>query len=100
MPKVPHPEIQYFGKIDVQKVRKLAEAKRDRLAQEERDRLRKLHWRRCAECGMELESIPFKGKMVHKCFNCNGVFLGAGTLEDLCGSELHLIESFLDLFKF
>ena len=100
MPKVPHPEVEYFGKIDVAKLRRLAESKRERLAHDERERLKKLHWRRCAECGMELESIPFKGTMVHKCFSCNGVFLEAGTLEKLCGTEMHLIESLLELFKF
>lgn len=100
MPKVPHPETEYFGRQDVLKLQRLAEAKRDRLAEEERERLKKLHWRRCAECGMELESIPFKGTRVHRCFNCNGVFLEAGTLEELCGGEVHLIETFLDLFKF
>lgn len=100
MPKVPHPEIEYFGKKDVRQLRRMAETKRESLAKEERERLRKLHWRRCAECGMELDSIPFKGTMIHKCFTCNGVFLEAGTLEKLCGEELHLIESLLELFKF
>lgn len=100
MPKLPHPETQYFGQIDIQKLRRIAEAKREKLAHEEKERLKKLHWRRCAECGMELESIPFKGSMVHRCFNCNGVFLEHGTLEKLCGEELHIIESFLELFKF
>lgn len=100
MPKAPRPELEYFGKIDIAKLRRLFEVKRDRLAKEERERLRKLHWHRCAGCGMELEAIPFKGVMVHKCFGCNGVFLEAGTLEKLCGEELHLIESLLELFKF
>lgn len=100
MPKPPRPEVEYFGKIDLSKLKRLAETKRDKLARDERDKLKKLHWRRCAECGMEMESIPFKGVMIHKCFSCNGVFLEAGTLEKLCGEELHLIESLLDLFKF
>lgn len=100
MPKPPHPESEYFGAIDMHKIRKIAESKRDKLAKEEFARLKKLHWRRCAECGMELEPIPFKGATIHKCFNCNGVFLETGTLEKLCGEESHLIESLLDLFKF
>lgn len=100
MPKAPRPEKEYFGKIDVIKMRKFAEAKRDKLAKQEQERLKKLHWRRCADCGMELEPIPFKGVMVHKCFNCNGVFLEDGALERLCGEEHHIIESLLDLFRF
>lgn len=100
MPKQPHPEAEYFGKIDVHKLRRAAEAKRDKLAKEEIDHLKKLHWRRCPECGMELVPIPFKAKTIHKCFNCNGAFLEAGALEKLCGAESHLLESLIDLFRF
>lgn len=100
MTKVPTPETEYFSKIDVIKMRKLAETRKNRLAKEEQERLKKLHWHRCSECGMELDSIPFKGSTIYKCFNCNGVFLGSGTLEKLCGCESHLIESFLNLFRF
>ncbi|HPQ80289.1 MAG TPA: zf-TFIIB domain-containing protein [bacterium] len=100
MPKPPRPDAEYFGKIDLGKLKSIAEKKREKLARDERERLKKLHWRRCAECGMEMESIPFKGVMIHKCFSCNGVFLESGTFEKLCGEELHLIESLIDLFKF
>lgn len=100
MPRPPIPEKNYFGKIDLNKLAKLAEEKRNRLAKEEMERLKRLHWHRCAHCGMELEEISFKGTTVHKCFNCNGVFLESGTLEKLCGEDMHIIESLLDLFKF
>lgn len=100
MPKVPHPESEYFGMIDMHKIRKLAESKRGKLAKEECERLKNLHWHRCADCGMELETIAFKGTTILKCFNCNGVFLDTATLEKLCGAETHFIESLLDLFKF
>ncbi|MFH0800054.1 MAG: zf-TFIIB domain-containing protein [Pseudomonadota bacterium] len=100
MPKLPRPEVEYFGKMDIKKLQRIAETRRDKLAKDERDELKKLHWRRCAECGMELDPVPFKGITAHKCFNCGGVFLEAKALEKLCGEEFHIIESFLDLFKF
>lgn len=100
MQKQPHPESEYFGRINIGKMRRLAEEKCNKMAKEEKERLKQLHWRRCAECGMELEAIPFKGTTIHKCFNCNGVFLENGTLEKLCGEESHIIESLLDIFKF
>lgn len=100
MTKPPQPEKTYFGKIDIQKMRKIAEAKRDRLAKEERERLKLLHWRRCAECGMELESVPFKEAAIHKCFNCGGVFLEESSFEKLCGEEKRFIESVMEIFKF
>lgn len=101
MTKPPSPERKYFEKIDLHKRRKIAEEKRRKLAQEERNRLKELHWRRCGNCGMELEEISFKRETVYKCFNCGAVFLLEGTLENLCGEEHHrFVESLIDLFKF
>lgn len=100
VPKPPRPEVPYFEKIDVHKRRKIAESKRMQLAKEEIERLRALHWRHCGNCGMEMEEIPFKAQTVFKCFHCGSVLMLEGTLEHLCGEERHIIESFLDLFKF
>ena len=100
MPKPPNPEKQYFGKIDTKKRRKIAEEKREKMAEEEMKALKMLHWRRCSECGMEMDSIPFKGTTIFKCKNCGGAFLHAETLKKLCGEETRLVESFLDIFKF
>ena len=100
MPRPPRPEIPYFEKLDFQKKRRIAESKRQKLAKEELERLKTLHWRRCGNCGLELEEIPFKTETVFKCFHCGSVLLLEGTLEHLCGGERHIIESFLDLFRF
>ena len=100
MKKPPKPEFEYFGKIDIHTIRKNAEIKRNKIATDEREKLKKLHWHHCAECGMELEELPFKGMMIYKCFNCEGVFLKAGTLEKLCGEESHLLEALFNIFKF
>ena len=100
MPKSPKPEVEYFGKMDVKKKKRIAEAKREKLKKEEIALLKNLHYHRCGECGMELEEIPFKGVIVHKCFNCGAVLLPDGTLDTLCGEEMHVIDSLLDLFKF
>lgn len=100
MTKPPRPEVPYFEQIDVHKMRKISEAKRKKMAQEELDRLRKLHWRRCGNCGMELEEVPFKGESIFKCFSCGSVLMLDGTLEHLCGGEHRAIEGLLDLFKF
>ena len=100
MTKPPSPEREYFGNIDVRKMRRIAEEKQKKMASEERTRLRELHWRRCGNCGMELEEIAFKKETVYKCFNCGAVLLLNKTLEKLCGEERRIIESLLDLFRF
>lgn len=99
MPKRPHPEVEYFGKMDAMKKRRIAEEKKLKLAKNELERLKELHWRRCAQCGLELETIIFKGTSIHKCFNCGGVFLEEGAMEKLCGEESHILESIIDIFK-
>lgn len=99
MPKRPHPEVGYFGKMDAIKKKRIAEEKKLKMAKEELERLKEMHWRRCAECGLELDTIIFKGTPVHKCFNCGGVFLEDGVLEKLAGEESHILESILDIFK-
>jgi hypothetical protein len=99
MPKQPHPEIEYFGKLDALKKRKIAEEKKLKLAKEELERLKELHWHRCSGCGLELETIVFKGTAIHKCFNCGGAFLEHGVFEKLCGEESHILESILDIFR-
>jgi len=100
MPKPPRPESEYFGKIDYMKRQKIAEEKREKTAHEEKRKLRELHWRKCSECGTDMESIAFKGSTIFKCSNCGGAFLHAEAVKKLCGKERRIIESFLDLFKF
>ncbi|MBN1283231.1 MAG: zf-TFIIB domain-containing protein [Proteobacteria bacterium] len=100
MPKPPRPESSYFERDDLRKRHKIAELRRKQMAKEEAERHRLLHWRRCGNCGMELEEISFKGQTIHKCFNCGSVLLLRGTLESLCGKEKRILEAFLDIFKF
>lgn len=100
MLKRPPPEKEYFGKLDIIKKRKIADAKKLKLAKSELEKLKNLHWRHCANCGLELEEIIFKGVVIYKCFNCESVFLEGGVLERLCGEESNFFESLMDLFKF
>ena len=100
MKRAPRPESSYFSKDDIRKRQRIAEEKQKLLAKDELERLKHLHWRHCGNCGMELEEICFKGQVVHKCFGCGSVLLLPGTLENLCGSETHILETLLDLFKF
>lgn len=99
MPKPPRPDKEYFGKLDAMKTRKIAERRDETFDEAERKRLRELHWRKCAECGFEMESIAFKGSTILRCGNCGSAFLHADTLKALCGEESHIIESLLALFR-
>lgn len=100
MKKPPRPESSYFKKQDFVKKQKIAEHKRKILAKEEHERLKQVHWRRCGNCGLELEEISFKGESIHKCFNCGSVLLLPGTMKKLCGEEMLILDTLLNLFRF
>jgi Zn-finger nucleic acid-binding protein len=70
------------------------------MATQEVENLKKLHWKHCANCGFEMHSVVFKGLTIEKCPNCGGIFLPAGELEQLAGSEGHFMQSVMGLFKF
>ena len=64
------PEEEYFARIETETKRKLAETKRSALQAAERDQLKTLHWMHCPKCGLELETVIFKGLQIDKCFHC------------------------------
>jgi hypothetical protein len=71
--------------MKLEQQREQAEKRRAEVKDEERKRLKELHWMRCAKCGAELTEIEFRGVKVDKCFNCGGVYLDDGELEQLAG---------------
>ncbi|MFO0632487.1 MAG: zf-TFIIB domain-containing protein [Nannocystaceae bacterium] len=71
---------------DEVQARREAQARRAaELTPEERTAARALHYMRCPKCGMELLEITFRGVRVDKCFDCGGVWLDDGELEELAG---------------
>jgi hypothetical protein len=94
------PEEEYFAREEVAKLKKIVQEKRNKLAQEEKERLKTVHWMHCARCGNEMHPILFRGVSVDKCFNCGGVYLESGELENLAGKESGFFQSILSLFKY
>ncbi len=80
-------EKDYFQKQDQEKLVRLAAERQDRLAKEAAEALRLEHWMRCAKCGNELETVPFRGVEIDKCNTCGGVYLDRGELEILAGED-------------
>ncbi|MBI2346489.1 MAG: zf-TFIIB domain-containing protein [Deltaproteobacteria bacterium] len=93
------PEEEYFARLEAEKKRKIAEAKRTALATVELIQLKAAHWMHCPKCGLELEEIVYRGVRIDKCFHCGGVYLDNGELEKLSGGESHFWDSILSLFK-
>lgn len=93
-------EEEYFARLEVEKKCKLAEKKRDQMAKQEVEQLKKIHTRRCAECGQELAVIVYKGISVNKCFHCGGAYLSKEAFQKLCGEDSRFLNLFMDIFQF
>lgn len=92
-------EEEYFAREEAEKKKKLAEAMQTKISQAERERLKKEHWMHCPKCGLELQSIGFKGVTIDKCFSCGGIYLDDGELEKIAGTKSNLFQSIAKLFK-
>jgi hypothetical protein len=92
-------EDEYFAREEAARLRNLATERARALAADEQKRLKELHWMRCPKCGMQLDTIAFRGLTVDKCFNCNGTWLDAGELEQLAGKEHGFLDTVLSVFR-
>jgi uncharacterized protein len=96
-------EDEYFAREEIEKKRKLALQQASELAQKQRDELKKLHHMKCPKCGMDLQALHQGTVEVDTCFNCKGVWLDSGELEQLMKSGgTHgpkVISAVLNLFK-
>lgn len=96
-------EEEYFAREEIEKKRKLALQQSEELAAKQREDLKKLHFMKCPKCGMDLQTLA-KGKVeIDTCFNCQGVWLDAGELEQVMGqgseSSGKVMGAVLNLFK-
>jgi protein-arginine kinase activator protein McsA len=95
-------EEEYFAREEIEKKRKLALQQADELAQAEKKRLQELHYLRCPKCGMKLQSVRQGPVEIESCFNCQGIWLDAGELEQLVKKkeDAHpVMEAILNWFK-
>lgn len=92
MPDIDKPsslEDEYFAREEIEQKRKLALQQADELEKKQKDDLKALHFMKCPKCGMDLQALH-KGKVeIDTCFNCKGVWLDAGEMEEILrqGSE-------------
>ena len=82
-------EEEYFLREEIEKKRKLALKQNDELAQKQRAELKKLHFMKCPKCGMDLHTLKRGSVEIDTCFNCQGIWLDGGELEQIMaqGSE-------------
>jgi hypothetical protein len=92
-------EDEYFAREEAARLRNLATEKSRTLQADEAEQLKKLHWMHCPKCGMNLDTIAFRGLTIDKCFHCGGTWLDAGELEQLAGKEHGFLDTVLSVFR-
>lgn len=95
-------EDDYFAREDIEKKRKLALKQAEELAEKERAALRTAHFMKCPKCGMDLQTLKRGDVEIDTCFNCHGVWLDAGELEQLQQTDEQsgaVMKAVLNLFK-
>lgn len=94
-------EDEYFAKEDAEKLHRLHKAKLDALSVKEVEERKALHWMKCAKCGYDLQSIPWRHVEVEKCFHCGAIVLDEKDLEDLAGAEdqINFLREVFEIFR-
>lgn len=96
-------EEEFFAREDIEKKRKLALKQSEEMAAKRREELMQLHYMKCPKCGMDLQTLT-KGKVeIDTCFNCHGVWLDAGELDQIVAAGPEgggkVMGAVLNLFK-
>jgi len=92
-------EEEYYAIIEFERLKKIEQEKHAKLAEEEKQRLKTLHHMRCPKCGMELIEINYKGILVDKCSECDGIWLDAGELESISKLEKIGLDKLFGVFR-
>ncbi len=97
-------EEEFFAREEIEKMRKLAIQQSQSMAAQQREDLKKLHYMKCPKCGMDLQTLKHGNVDIDTCFNCHGIFLDAGELEQLQKQMSHeksgrWMGAVLNLFK-
>jgi hypothetical protein len=97
-------EDEFFAREELEKLRKIAFDKKQTLAETERVALQKLHHMKCPNCGLDLHAVKHGHVEVDTCFNCHGMWLQQGELEQILkdeqeGSRGVVMRTILNLFS-
>lgn len=95
-------EEDFFAREEIEKKRKLALQQAQELESKKKDELKALHFMKCPKCGMDLHTLNQGSVEVDTCFNCKGVWLDAGELDQLVGPKSDsgaVMKAVLGIFK-
>lgn len=92
-------EEEYFARMEFERRRKEAEARRGEEIEEIRRRIATLGAMLCPRCGAELVPVHYREVEVDKCSRCEGIWLDCGELERLGEGEGGFLSGVLRIFR-
>ncbi len=96
-------EDEYFALEEIEKKHRLAMKQAEELAEKAKKELERLHYMKCPNCGMDLQTLKRGAVEVVTCFHCQGVWLTEGQLEQLQSRGLHesgsVMKAVLNIFR-
>lgn len=94
-------EEEYFAREEIEKKRKLALQQAEEMKDKQKRELKALHFMKCPKCGLDLQTLKKGSVEIDTCFNCNGLWLDAGELEQISkhGKASGVVGAVLNIFK-
>lgn len=92
-------EEEYFARVEFERRRKEAEARRRGELEELGRRLMALGAMLCPRCGGELVPVHYRQVEIDKCSRCDGVWLDCGELERVGEAEGGFLSGMLRVFR-
>lgn len=92
-------EEEYIAQQEALTRHKAALERAREMEAEEREARRREHYMKCPKCGMDLETIIYRGVAIDKCYHCNGTWLDAGELETLAGHGGDVLSRIAGIFR-
>ncbi len=92
-------EEEYIARMEFERKKKIEAETKSYLDREDKIQLKDLHHMKCPKCGMELIEIDYKGILVDKCSECDGIWLDAGEIETLSRLEKSGLNKFFGVLK-
>ena len=92
-------EEEYFARMEFERRRKEAEARRGEEIEETRRRIATLGAMLCPRCGAELVPVHYREVEIDKCSRCEGIWLDCGELERLGEGEGGFLSGVLRIFR-
>lgn len=96
-------EDEYFAREEIEKKHRLAMKQAEELAEKTKEELKRLHYMKCPNCGMDLHALKKGSLEIETCFHCRGVWLDEGEMEKLQSHSLHesgaVMKAILNIFK-